>query len=1056
MANTPSPSQPPASQPPAPQTPPAAQPPVVLEPAPLKKWMLPFPKTGTGTQSVAAQEDDPQEFTKSWGQSACDGFYPLGLNGQWHGGIHFDADTGSRFNQADGVRCIADGEVIAYRYDVIPPKSCYKNYEQVQADFATSFALVRHRLQVSETFMQGDNAGKTTPSCVFYSLYMHLRHWDVYENDQSIPRPGFWVRDLSQCKVGERASDPAPQNKDNDNAPNREGWGHDPQTCKMPEPKTGPDGNPLPPGPNAPTCENITENPAPPAGGKGINLRDASSADADVVGWAPRDTVIKLGALVQVGNDKENWYRITGIEGDVFWRNDFSREKLIKQCRVHVGKLDFPIKGPQDKGKDGVYVFPAVPNDKKVAGNLEETAAIKAGELVGHLGNYLRFNPEVINCATSDSRTLAHLEVFSPEFKKFIEDCRKLEPTAPASEKTLLKIDKGAKPVSLPGYDLKLDNGKLLMPAKDSPKEGLFIKLAYGEDKVMLRADFPNGSAGYKEAEQRYIKANDATEYYFYSALDANGANPITANLFSSSAQHTKRRVFTPDESKTVWVLRSWYEGRPERQGERKNKVIAVTNAFTQAWKEFPLKAGKNEVKGSVVAVQVIDVKKKGNPLIVHSDEGTTPHSAKDGQGDEAATWWQIKYAAIEEGTFRDTVFQGEGWVSDKDFDKVTKCSPWSWPAFETTAEDSLKPLDWFNRRVMKDYTPDSPLLSQLFKLLDADGNKELTAEEIRAGWGKPWLAQTLSRQVIEHKSEWGLPMSEWDTLDAKMSEVAGKIPFSNIRPEKVWEEEKKRIKKLLWWDKVAGSHEFPSDIKVWYMHPLGLIENFAGLKKHPIILVNGQKIALEFLDFNDGEEIPEEEFTAAASEIGCEVAVVKAIARVESGPNGAYFNFNGWDRVPAILFERHIFHQKTQGAYSTEENRNISHSSVSLRRNADYPHVDGYWRSERQYERLLRAYALDKKAALLSASWGKFQLMGFNYATVPSVTSVEDMVRKFGASEKWHFKGLIGFAKSSASLRRAIVAKDWPRIARGYNGPNYGDYDVKMEAAYNAIRNGN
>jgi len=817
----------------------------VLEPAPLKKWMLPFPKTGTGTQSVAAQEDDPQEFTKSWGQSACDGFYPLGLNGQWHGGIHFDADTGSRFNQADGVRCIADGEVIAYRYDVIPPKSCYKNYEQVQADFATSFALVRHRLQVSETFMQGDNAGKTTPSCVFYSLYMHLRHWDVYENDQGIPRPGFWVRDLSQCKVGERVSDPAPQNKDN--APNWEGWGHDPQTCKMPEPKLGPDGQPLPLAPNAPTCEIIPENPAPPAGGKGINLRDHPSGT--LVGWAPRDTVIKLGALVQVGNDKENWYRITGIEGDVFWRNDFNKDKLIKQCRVHVGKLDFPIKGPQDKGKDGVYVFPAVPNDKKVAGNLQETAAIKAGELVGHLGNYLRFNPEVIDCATRNSRTVTHLEVFSPTFKKFIEDCRELEPTAPLSEKNLLKIDKGAKPVFLPGYDEKLVNGELLMPAKDSPKEGLFIKLARnklerGKTDVQLRGDFAPNEAGYKKAEQYYLKANDAaTKYYFFAAVDENGEQSVSANTFSTGRTH--RKVFVPEEGKAVWVLRSWYEGRPERLGNI-NRIIEINNAFTQAWKEFPLKAGQNEVKGSVVAVQVIDVKKKGNPLIVHSDEGTTPHSAKDDQGDKAATWWQIKYAAIEEGMFRDTVFQGEGWISDKDFPKVTKCSPWSWPAFETTEEDPLNPLDWFKRRLVKDYTPSTPLLSQLFKLLDEDGNKELTDKEIQAGWGKPWLAQTLSRQVIKHKSEWGLPMSEWDALDKEMSEYAGKIPFSNIRPEKVWEEEKKRIEKLLWWDKVAGNHGFPAkdQITVWHVHPLGLIENFYESEQTQLITLEMLNVA--------------------------------------------------------------------------------------------------------------------------------------------------------------------------------------------------------------------
>ncbi|OOV89142.1 hypothetical protein MF4836_34345 [Pseudomonas sp. MF4836] len=32
------------------------------------------------------------------------------------------------------------------------------------------------------------------------------------------------------------------------------------------------------------------------------------------------------------------------------------------------------------------------------------------------------------------------------------------------------------------------------------------------------------------------------------------------------------------------------------------------------------------------------------------------------------------------------------------------------------------------------------------------------------------------------------------------------------------------------------------------------------------------------------------------------------------------------------------------------------------------------------QYERLITAYRLDEEAALQACSWGKFQIMGFNY----------------------------------------------------------------------------
>jgi hypothetical protein len=267
-----------------------------------------------------------------------------------------------------------------------------------------------------------------------------------------------------------------------------------------------------------------------------------------------------------------------------------------------------------------------------------------------------------------------------------------------------------------------------------------------------------------------------------------------------------------------------------------------------------------------------------------------------------------------------------------------------------------------------------------------------------------------------------------------------------------VWEEDKKRIEKLQFWKEVKGQHGFPEDIKVWHIHPLGLVENFAGIKRHPVIINEGERVELEFLDLNDGETISEEEFAAAASDIGCEVAVIKAIAQVESGAGGAYFNYSDWDRVPAILFERHKFHHYTNGAYDSVD-ANISHSSVSSRAVA-YPGINGYWASKYQYQRLLKAYALDKTAALKSASWGRFQLMGFNWKTVPGVTSVEDMVMKFGASEKWHLRGLVGFIKSNSTLRNATINKNWLAFANCYNGTGHQNYDVLMENAYHAISN--
>ncbi|CAD5110600.1 glycoside hydrolase family 19 protein [Zestomonas carbonaria] len=82
------------------------------------------------------------------------GHYPLGTNGLFHGGIHFSAATANAFDQGDGVRCLADGEIVAYRLDSQYPdatpateKSSQPPQGPALRPYSTGFVLVRHRLQ---------------------------------------------------------------------------------------------------------------------------------------------------------------------------------------------------------------------------------------------------------------------------------------------------------------------------------------------------------------------------------------------------------------------------------------------------------------------------------------------------------------------------------------------------------------------------------------------------------------------------------------------------------------------------------------------------------------------------------------------------------------------------------------------------------------------------------------------------------------------------------------------------------------------------------------------
>ena len=111
---------------------------------------------------------------------------------------------------------------------------------------------------------------------------------------------------------------------------------------------------------------------------------------------------------------------------------------------------------------------------------------------------------------------------------------------------------------------------------------------------------------------------------------------------------------------------------------------------------------------------------------------------------------------------------------------------------------------------------------------------------------------------------------------------------------------------------------------------------------------------------------IGEEELNAAAVRLDCETAAVKAVVATELGIRGA-FDEQG---RPTILFERHVFSRLTNGRYDRSD-PDISN-----------PASGGYGRFAEQYPKLERAKKLDKAAALKSASWGAFQIMGENYAT--------------------------------------------------------------------------
>ena len=101
------------------------------------------------------------------------------------------------------------------------------------------------------------------------------------------------------------------------------------------------------------------------------------------------------------------------------------------------------------------------------------------------------------------------------------------------------------------------------------------------------------------------------------------------------------------------------------------------------------------------------------------------------------------------------------------------------------------------------------------------------------------------------------------------------------------------------------------------------------------------------------------------------------------------------------------------------------------------------------QYDRLARAMAKDRQAALKSASWGAGQILGENFSAA-GFASVEDMVAAMSESEDRQLAAMGSFLVSTR-LNTPLTARDWTSFARGYNGPNFAinQYDDRLKAEF-------
>ena len=186
---------------------------------------------------------------------------------------------------------------------------------------------------------------------------------------------------------------------------------------------------------------------------------------------------------------------------------------------------------------------------------------------------------------------------------------------------------------------------------------------------------------------------------------------------------------------------------------------------------------------------------------------------------------------------------------------------------------------------------------------------------------------------------------------------------------------------------------------------------------------------------------LTEDDYERAAAALGCDIPAIKAVCEVEA-PHGGFLS-NG---EPVILFEAHIFDMLTRGQYRA------AHSAISSATWNPTLYETGASadiRGQKEQADLRRAVALNREAALQSASWGKFQIMRFNWQ-LTGVKSLQEFINDMYRNEGAHLDAFVSFVKAS-KLDDALRDHRWMDFARGYNGAGFAanKYDQKLAAAY-------
>jgi hypothetical protein len=175
-------------------------------------------------------------------------------------------------------------------------------------------------------------------------------------------------------------------------------------------------------------------------------------------------------------------------------------------------------------------------------------------------------------------------------------------------------------------------------------------------------------------------------------------------------------------------------------------------------------------------------------------------------------------------------------------------------------------------------------------------------------------------------------------------------------------------------------------------------------------------------------------------------VAEIRTVDEVESAGSG----FLTSSQRPKLLFEGHYF-------YKQLKRHGLAQKAAKLQPTLCYPTWTSrfYVGREGEYVRIAKAtelchhFGISDAAALNSASWGRYQIMGANYR-LAGYDSVEAFVEAMFQDEMRHLEAFAEYINSSM-LDDELRQHRWAAFALAYNGPGYkrNNYHIKLPNAF-------